>query len=238
MWRLRAAYLLGASPESLARAYGYGAPPPEAEADVAILAKAPLAGYSKTRLAPLLGPVGAARAQRAFAIAAVHTALAARTGRVTLWAAPSAAGRFFGALRRRHATLQWADQPEGDLGARMGAMLVAHFEGARQPAPPLMIMGTDCPVLAPGHLRACARALRTHDAVLVPAEDGGYVLLGLARALPAVFDGIAWSTPQVAEQTRAALRASGARWTELEPLWDVDEPADWLRWRALASARA
>ena len=69
--------------------------------------------------------------------------------------------------------------------------------------------------------------------MLIPAEDGGYVLLGLRRPLPQVFEGIAWSTPQVLAQTRDRLRSAGASWTELEPLWDVDEAADWLRLQRL-----
>ena len=75
--------------------------------------------------------------------------------------------------------------------------------------------------------------MEQHDAVLIPAEDGGYVLIGLRRYLPTVFEGITWSTPQVLAQTRERLRAAGASWTELAPLWDVDEPADWQRLQKL-----
>jgi glycosyltransferase A (GT-A) superfamily protein (DUF2064 family) len=49
---------------------------------------------------------------------------------------------------------------------------------------PLLIVGTDCPVLTPAHLQQAADALQTHDAVLIPAEDGGYVLIGLRRRCP------------------------------------------------------
>jgi glycosyltransferase A (GT-A) superfamily protein (DUF2064 family) len=65
--------------------------------------------------------------------------------------------------------------------------------------------------------------------VLIPAEDGGYVLLGLRRPLPPVFEDMAWSTPQVLAQTRARWRAAGRQLAELPALWDVDEPADWDR---------
>jgi len=85
-------------------------------------------------------------------------------------------------------------------------------------------------------LQQAADALQHADAVLIPAEDGGYVLIGFRKPVPEVFNGIEWSTPQVLEQTRERLRAAGLRWSELATLWDVDEPADWLRWRSTRGA--
>ena len=73
--------------------------------------------------------------------------------------------------------------------------------------------------------------LAQHDAVLIPAEDGGYVLIGLRRPCPAVFEGVAWSTGGVLAQTRDRLRDAGLRWHELPTLWDVDTPDDWARWQ-------
>jgi rSAM/selenodomain-associated transferase 1 len=153
-------------------------------------------------------------------------------GPVTLWCAPDPGHRLFALLRQRWA-LDVQRQPQGHLGQRMASAMQAHFH--QRPAMPWIVIGTDCPVLTPQHLQAMADALQTHDAVLLPAEDGGYVGLGLARALPAVFEDVAWSTAQVAAQTRERLQRSGARWTELAPLWDVDEPADWQRWTSLGA---
>jgi glycosyltransferase A (GT-A) superfamily protein (DUF2064 family) len=68
--------------------------------------------------------------------------------------------------------------------------------------------------------------------VFVPAEDGGYVLVGLARPLDA-FSGIPWSTPGVMAATRANLAAQRGTWRELPVLWDVDVPQDLARWEAL-----
>jgi glycosyltransferase A (GT-A) superfamily protein (DUF2064 family) len=116
----------------------------------------------------------------------------------------------------------------------MAAVMADHFAQHRQT--PLLIVGTDCPALTPAHLQQAADALQTHDAVLIPAEDGGYVLIGLRRALPEVFRRVDWSTPRVLAQTRERLSAVGALWAELPTLWDVDEPQDWARWQALASA--
>ena len=227
MWRLRAAYFGGASPQMLAGQYGYTTRAPAA---VAVLAKAPVPGLAKTRLIPALGAAGAARAQRGFALQTLATARAAATGPVALWCAPDVLHRFFAALHTRHG-VACEPQPAGDLGVRMGTVVQRHF--AATPAMPLLIVGTDCPVLTPAHLQQAADVLQTNDAVLIPAEDGGYVLIGLRRPLLPVFENITWSTPQVLMQTRERLLAAGASWQELPTLWDVDEPVDWARWQRL-----
>lgn len=95
---------------------------------------------------------------------------------------------------------------------------------------PLLLIGTDCPALTERHLAAAEAALaQGNDAVFIPAEDGGYVLIGLQRPCPEVFRDIAWSTAHVMAQTRARLLEAGLRWKELETLWDIDRPADLAR---------
>ena len=225
MWRLRAAYALGEQPAALARRYGYA---PRAPAAVAIMAKAPLPGLAKTRLAPLLGEAGAARAQRGFILRTLGTARHAAIGPVTLHCTPPA-HRLFHLLNTRWG-VACVGQVEGDLGGRMGAVVAAHF--AQAGVLPLLIVGTDCPALTPDLLQRCADALVDHDAVLIPAEDGGYVLIGMRRPLLRAFDAVDWSTPRVMAQTRARLSEMGATWRELPALWDVDDPVDWARWKA------
>ena len=127
-------------------------------------------------------------------------------------------------------------QPDGNLGARMQAACTHHF--AHHPGQPLLLIGTDCAVLAPGHLQQAAQALQQNDVVLIPAEDGGYVLIGMRRLAPEVFEGIAWSTAEVLAQTRNQLRRAAVTWQELPTLWDVDEPADWQRLQELELGHA
>lgn len=229
MWSLRLRWFLGADAQRLADRYGYRRRPPEAAASVAVLAKAPIAGYAKTRLAAGTGGAAAARLHRRLVLDTLRGVRAAGLD-LQLWCAPDARHRFFRAIATR-CGVRVVPQPAGDLGARMAAIAQRHF--AATPAAPLLLIGTDCPLLAPGHLQAAARALQSHDAVLIPAEDGGYVLLGLLRPVPAAFDGIAWSTAQVAGQTRERLRGAGVAWCELPPLWDLDEPADLRRYQDL-----
>lgn len=232
MWRLRLAYFFGTEPSELALAYGYRAAPPQASAAIAIMAKAPVAGLAKTRLIPALGAVGAARAQRQFIAQSLHTAQQAALGGITLWCAPDAQHRQFRAIQK-HFKIDCLAQSEGDLGARMRRCAELHF--AQEDARPLLIIGTDCAMLSPGHLQEAARSLLAHDACLIPAEDGGYVLLGLKKMIPEVFSDVQWSTAQVLSQTLTRLRLAGASVAQLPALWDIDEPADWLRWQKMQS---
>ncbi len=230
MWRLRLAYFFGVSPAQLALRYGYSASAPAASAEIAILAKAPVPGMTKTRLIPALGASGAARAQRQFMGQTLHAAQQAKLGSITLWCAPNPQHRRFRALQK-HLDITCLAQPQGDLGERMKHCAEQHFAQAN--AAPLLIIGTDCPVLSPGRLQNAARSLLDHDACLIPAEDGGYVLLGLKKMNRQVFSNIEWSTPRVLEQTLARLRESGASVAILPTLWDIDEPHDWQRWQAM-----
>ena len=201
------------------------------QVQVAVLAKAPIAGLAKTRLIPALGPQGAARLQRQFTQNAVRVAQAAGLGPVTLWAAPDAQHRFFGAMVRATGVVCVA-QPIGDLGQRMHTAFRFHCAQGR----PLLLTGTDCPPLQAAHLRAAARALLDgDDAVFYPAQDGGYVLVGLLQPQAALFDDMVWSTSTVMAETRSRAHALGLRVREFETLWDVDTPADLARWRASTS---
>ena len=194
---------------------------------VVILAKAPLAGFAKTRLIPALGAYGAARLQRAFVRRTLRTAQRAGLGGgVALWCAPRADQRFFRALQRS-ANVVCITQPAGDLGARMQAATAAPGM--------VLLIGTDCPALNVQHLRAAATALRQGaPAVFIPAEDGGYVLVGLQQPQPGLFQGIDWSTDRVMAQTRQRAKALGVAWCELAPLWDVDTPDDLARLATLS----
>jgi rSAM/selenodomain-associated transferase 2/rSAM/selenodomain-associated transferase 1 len=230
MWRLRWQYFWGATPADLALKYGYRPKPPAANAHIAILGKAPVAGFAKTRLIPLLGAYGAARAQRQFIGQTIHTAQQSHLGGISLWCAPDPRQRYFRALRKKF-SITFEPQPSGDLGARMMHCAEQHFSAPN--APPLLIIGTDCPMLSPGHLQAAARSLTDHDACLIPAEDGGYVLLGLRKLIPEVFAHIEWSTERVLAQTQSQLAVANASLALLPMLWDIDEPQDWQRWQSL-----
>ncbi len=195
-------------------------PEPSERVAVAILARAPIAGQAKTRLIPALGAEGAANLQRWLLRRTVAMALVADVGPVTLWCAGDPRHADF-ALCRAFGSVSLRLQPPGDLGRRMS-------EALRQSPTPAgtLVIGTDCPVLGATHLQDAARRLADHDAVVLPAEDGGYVLIGTRSPPPALFDDIPWGTDRVMAQTRHRLAKLGCRWSEPATLWDVDRPDD------------
>jgi hypothetical protein len=199
-----------------------------AEARLIVFARAPVAGRVKTRLAR---DVGEARALAVYRALLERTlAVAARVvgaGRELLVAGDDPAGEC-AVLAARHGFVLGAQRGDG-LGERMAnALHDALGEGLRR----AVLVGCDCPVLEPADLEAAFERLLSRDAVFMPADDGGYVLVGLSRRLPAVFDGPQWGTEAVMAQTRARLLAQGASWAELRTVWDVDDADDLRRWEA------
>ena len=188
---------------------------------VIVFAKAPVAGGAKTRLAPALGETGAAALAERMLRHALAQAVAAGIGPVELCAAPDASHPVLRqAAEACGASL--AEQGPGDLGQRMHRALARRLVQH----PQALLIGTDAPALDAAILRQAAEVLRDHDAVFVPALDGGYALVGLRKADPRTFIGMRWSHPRVMDDTRERLRAAGLRWQELAPVADIDEPAD------------
>jgi rSAM/selenodomain-associated transferase 1 len=199
-----------------------GSPPHAPRAELIVLAKAPVAGLAKTRLIPALGAAGAARLAERLLAHAVAEGMAAGFDAVELCGSPDAGHPAFARLAARHAGLRLAAQGAGDLGARMHRALARRLAAGAQ----VLLIGSDAPELDAAMLRAASQALAGHDAVFVPAHDGGYALVGLARPAPLLFTDMAWSTPRVMAETRERARAAGLRWAELPPVADIDEPAD------------
>jgi rSAM/selenodomain-associated transferase 1 len=115
-----------------------------------------------------------------------------------------------------------SDQGGGDLGARMGRAAKRSLVAGRS----ALLMGTDCPALTRWHLRAAAAALRDHEAALIPAGDGGYVLLGLRAFHACLFRRLPWGTGGVARLTRTRMAALGWRVWVGPRLPDIDRPRD------------
>lgn len=203
---------------------------------IIVMAKAPVAGFAKTRLIPALGAAGAAALAAQLLERAVEQAVAAGTGPVGLCCTPDLNHAAFVRLSKQHALLL-TPQGDGDLGERMARALghrLAEFERC-------LLIGADIPGLDAAYLRDAVDALRDHDAVFGPALDGGYTLIGLRRPAPQLFNAMAWSTPEVMQHTRERLERLGLRHVELAPLADIDEPADLAElpeaWRIAAMQR-
>lgn len=183
------------------------------KARIQILSKWPVAGRVKTRLA--ISADLAAEMQRA-----LLKYLCAEAGKVDsdfqLWLdeIPGSSPDF----HCRHLRLQ----KHGDLGERM-----AHTaDRALMQGRASLLIGSDCPALDSVYLQKACHALAENEFVLAPARDGGYALLGLRHPLPALFENMPWSRPQVAAITLERLAQVGARYQLLDEVRDIDELSD------------
>ncbi len=189
---------------------------------IIVFAKAPVPGRVKTRLISLLGPSGAASLHEQLLTRTLSIAVDAQVGPVDLWCAPSSRHPFF---RRcgRNFPISLFDQTAGDLGSRMARAMRKTLRSASM----ALLIGTDSPSLISGDLQASVEVLKKGaDAVIGPAEDGGYVLIGLRRYSPELFDDIPWGTETVLRQTQERLSGLGWNWQRLSEQWDVDRPED------------
>lgn len=191
-------------------------------ANLVIFARRPTIGVGKRRLAAAIGDVEALRFQRG-AIDGLLLSLAGdpRWG-TTVAVSPD---RPVGWLRGRAAA---TPQGAGDLGRKLVRV------SRRFPVGRLVIIGSDTPTVKRADIAAAFNALRSHDAVLGPARDGGYWLIGLRRSArgPLPFDDIRWSSPETLADTLARL--AGLRVATLRTLEDIDDEASLKRLRARA----
>lgn len=125
-------------------------------------------------------------------------------------------------------------QPPGDLGQRMLGVI----RDVTRRGTAAIVVGSDCPVLDAEYVRSAATEFeRGADVVIGPVDDGGYVLIGMAKPHAALFDDIPWSTPTVLARTLERARHLRLRVVTLRQLWDVDDEAGWTRWRAITPGR-
>lgn len=194
---------------------------------VVVFAKAPIPGEAKTRLIPAIGAEGAAMLHAALVERALESAASAGYD-VELCCTPDADHPFFEECAEVFdCTL--SEQGGGDLGVRMLRAIddvLTDFDVA-------VIVGADCPAVTPKHIQQAVSALADHDVALIPAEDGGYVLIAARRVAAAMFDQIDWGTDRVLAQQRDALQRVGLSFAELDTLWDVDRPEDLVRLQTL-----
>ena len=196
---------------------------------IAIFAKAPQPGNVKTRLIPALGAQGAAALAHRLLAHTLHQALEAKVGDVELCMSPSSADPAWQGVALPVAVLQ-TTQGDGDLGDRMAravTRITRHTMAANTPSSrQVLLIGTDCPALTAPLFKLAAQKLEQHDAVLLPAHDGGYVLLGLKAPCPELFEHMAWSTSVVAFETLRRMAALNMRIWQGPTLHDIDEPGD------------
>lgn len=188
---------------------------------IIIFSRAPVSGEAKTRLIPALGAQGAAALQAMLLHLTLETALET-CAPCELWCAPSAGHPALEPFRQQYA-VEFRTQQGADLGERM----TYAFAQTLQSADAALLIGADCPNIYPTYLRAAMTTLAGgSDVVLGPANDGGYILIGLKKPAPELFAGIPWGGERVLDMTREKLRQLKLKWRELPPMNDLDTPAD------------
>ncbi len=204
----------------------------ETSALVMVFARLPEAGRVKTRLAASLGAGVAAGLYAAF-VADLLARLRASGLRLSVGYSPSEAGEAVG--RWLPGTDLFA-QEGADLGERMKNAFMRAFAQGRQR---VVLVGSDLPDLPARAFSRALEALETRDAVLGPARDGGYYLIGFTRRgfAPLVFSGPAWGGPDVLAHTQRLLSRAGASFSLLFPWSDVDTPQDLARLAERLAAR-
>ena len=117
--------------------------------------------------------------------------------------------------------LRTKPQRESDLGQRM----LACFEDGTN-----VLVGGDSPLMSAAYIQAALDSLELHDLVLGPTEDGGYVLVGMNKPIPQLFENMPWSTENVLSATMGVARSLDLNVKCLDRVWDVDTKPDYLRW--------
>jgi uncharacterized protein len=200
---------------------------------VAVFARAPIAGYAKTRLIPHLGSRGAANFQ---------AALISDTLRKLRSLRRAAFPYLF--LTGQQSSSYLTDKTCTVLrqrGADLGERLSHAFRLLLRRHTAVVIVGTDSPLLPARILRQAVQELRPCEAVLGPSPDGGYYLIGLRRFRSGMLTGVRWGTAYAFRDTLQRILEHNLCCSILPPVADVDRPRDLLQLQAAlrenASAR-
>lgn len=193
-----------------------------------VFCKAPELGEVKTRLSKPFDERGLEGKQIAVKI---HEYLALHTLRnitetniapVQLWCSPDKFHPFFQQCENEF-DVELKNQGQGDLGERMSRA----FDDVLSKHDNAVVIGTDCPMLNSSAVEEAFTLLHESEcSVIGPAEDGGYVLLGLSKIQPDIFQNITWGSPAVLEET---IKKMNGLVNRLFEMWDVDRPEDLKR---------
>ena len=201
------------------------------DAVLLIFCKAPIAGQVKTRLLPTLTAEQAMQLHSELSLSTLQRATQQPLCAVQLWCTPTTDHDFFISAAHNYGLTRQLQQGS-DLGERMNHALCTALKSYQRAA----LIGCDCPSLTTQELASAISALNDKTtAVFSPAEDGGYVLIGLNRPQAELFTNIPWGSEQVMVETRARCQQFGIIYHELAEQWDVDTPVDLARYQKLSS---
>jgi rSAM/selenodomain-associated transferase 1 len=198
------------------------------ERAILVFSKAPVAGQVNTRLVPYISAEQAAQLHEELTHDRLQMCTSTDTCAVQLWCSPDTEHRFFDECHHRYG-VQLQTQYGSDLGERMSNALKSVLGSYKK----VIIIGTDAPELDRDAIYAVFKQLEQKDVVLVPAEDGGYVLLGVSKYHDEMLTGIPWGTENVLARTVQNIERLKLDYDLVGSGWDVDRPEDLDRYRKL-----
>lgn len=196
---------------------------------ILVYAKAPLAGSVNTRLIPYIGTDAATQLQQDFIHHRLSMLQRANLCATHLMCAPDITHDCFTQCEKQYSVVL-KQQDGSELGERMSNGAASALLSYKY----CIVIGTDAPALDEVIIKQVIDELHAGaDVVLVPAEDGGYVLLGLSTNYEFLFNDISWGTDKVMQQTRERLKEKNISFKELGLCWDVDTLEDYQRYQKL-----
>lgn len=193
---------------------------------IIIFTKAAQPGFTKTRLIPVLGKQGAADLAERMLMHTLNQSFEANVGPVEICVTPPPTDTvwqdFAVSDELEYSELEYSDQGKGDLGERLSRVAQRVIDNNES----VLLIGTDCIQLTATHLQQAKNSLRYFDSILIPATDGGYVLLGLNFFHPSLFESVQWSTGTVYAETIERLKKLGRSVRNFPSMHDIDEPKD------------
>ncbi len=197
------------------------------DAAILVFCKAPVAGQVKTRLMPQLSAEQAVD---------VHIELTERTLSllnnsyfcpIQLWCSLGTSHLFFDDCANKYKVSLHTQQGK-DLGERMYHAI----NTALTTSSSVLLIGCDCPSFESNDFEFAITALEAeNDVVIAPAEDGGYVMIGMTQAQPQLFSNMTWGHDLVLNDTRHRLAELDLKYIETRPHWDVDTANDLQRYK-------
>lgn len=194
-----------------------------------IFCKAPIPGQVKTRLIPPLSPEQAAQVHIELSENIFRLASKEALCPVQLWCSPTTEHPYY---QKAAANFDFSLQTQ--YGSNLGARMHHAFTTTLKKFKKAVLIGCDCPSLTESDLQEALSALNNHHIVLAPAEDGGYVLIGLDRPQEQLFTEMPWGTSSILPMTQTRIAMAKQRYFELSEQWDVDTIEDLLRYRELS----
>ena len=201
----------------------------ETKALIQVFARAPLKGAVKRRLGAQIGDSAALHWYKILLAQTLAVVDAVQEVQAELWY-PEGDDEYLLSKIVGRKDLPLLPQAPGDLGEKMQQALTQGLAGADK----VLLIGADCPVWTPDLLRqALGQLSSSKPCIIVPAEDGGYVGIGVTGQVPKIFDEVPWGTATVLAKTQDRAAALGYPLYELPSLWDVDVKTDLERWLRL-----